>query len=149
METTPTTALRSDADLSNLATSNIGVIAEYAFSNPDSINGPFGTMRITLSSGAAQETATGEININTLWGLGTVTNLSFNGTAGFNGSTGYTTVNADSHGTITVRPNPPRYITAKVSISLQPGFQQGTLSVEGFFTGFTIKATAIHYISGN
>lgn len=87
----------------------------------------------------------GTVVINTLWGLGTVTNLSFNGPASFNGSTGYTTINAQGHGTITVRPDPPKYITAQITISLQPGFESGTLSVEGFFTDYAIQATAVHY----
>lgn len=143
------TTVQSNEDLSTLATANIGIQADYAFSNPYSINGPFGTLSLVLSAGATgQETGTGSIVINTLWGMGSVTNLGFSGPAAFDGSTGYTTITAEGHGTIAVRPNPPRYITAQISISLQPGFEEGTLSVEGFFTDFTIKATAIHYISG-
>lgn len=147
MASSSTAAVQSNDDLARLATGNIGVIAEYAFSNPYSINGPFGTLKLTLSAGAGQETAVGTVVINTLWGLGTVTNLSFNGPADFNGSTGYTTISAEGHGTITIRPNPPKYITAQIDISLQSGFEEGVLSVEGFFTDYPIKATAIHYIS--
>ena len=66
------------------------------------------------------ESATGEIKINTLWGLGSVTNLKFNGEAKFNGSTGITDVVAKGQGTITVRPNQPKYITANISASLAP-----------------------------
>ncbi|MET0393982.1 MAG: hypothetical protein ABW019_12610 [Chitinophagaceae bacterium] len=147
-QTQATVLTDSGEALSKLATGNIGVQADYAFSNPYSINGPFGTLSLTISAGTSAETAVGQVIINTLWGLGTVTQLSINGPATFNGSTGYTTISAEGHGTITVRPDPPKYITAQLSISLQPGFESGILSVEGFFTGFAIQATSIHYIDG-
>jgi len=148
MSSTEKTVINSNAELENLATGNIGVIAEYAFQNPYSINGPFGTMTITIKDQGDSESATGEVKINTLWGLGSVTNLKFNGEAKFNGSTGITDVVAKGQGTITVRPNPPKYITANISASLAPGFHEGSLTVEGFFQDFQIKATNIHYIKG-
>lgn len=146
MNTAEKTAINSNGELEGLATGNVGVIVEYAFQNPDSINGPFGTMEIVIKENGGSESASGEIKINTLWGLGSVTDLKFNGTAEFNPSTGYTTVVARGQGTITVRPNPPRYIAADIKASLEPGFHEGTLSVQGFFQNFTIKATSIKYI---
>ena len=131
----------SNNQLESLNTSEIGVTAQYAFHNPDSVNGPFGTMDLTIS---ADGDASGTVQINTLFGLGSVTNLTFTGTADFNGSTGYTTIDTVGHGTIIVRPNPPRHISAAIAISLEPGFQRGTMSVEGFFTNFTIIATSIN-----
>jgi hypothetical protein len=140
---TATSAIQSAADLENLPTADIGLHAKYAFSNPYSINGPFGTMDLVISYGNGQETASGAIVISTLWGLGTITQLTFSGPAQFNGSTGYTTFTAEGHGTITIRPNSPKAISTKISCSLKPGFEEGTLSVEGFFTDFTIKAISI------
>lgn len=145
MTPSSSTPIGSGTDLTQLATGAIAIQASYAFSNPYSINGPFGTLSLVLSAGTGQQTGAGTVVINTLWGLGTVTNLGFNGPAGFNGSTGYTTISAEGHGTITVRPDPPRYTTAQISISLQPGFEEGTLTVEGFFTDFPIKATSIQH----
>lgn len=141
----------SNNELEKLSTGDIGIIAEYAFQNPYSINGPFGTMKLTLSNDTVsnENIAIGTIKINTLWGLGSTTNLHFESTDDFNGSTGYTSINAESKGTITIRPNPPKLIRAKVNISLEPGFQEGTLSVEGFFQDFQVKATYVHYSNEN
>jgi len=144
------THVKSNQELEKLASGEVGIIAKYAFQNPYSINGPFGTLELTLSgNNSDKEVAVGEIEINTLWGLGSYTNLKFTGTGNFNGSTGYTGIQANSIGTITIRPNAPKPIKAKVNISLKPGFQEGTLSVEGFFSDFTIKATFVHYINKN
>lgn len=52
MAAAATTLVDSNTALGNLATGNISVIADYAFSNPYSINGPFGTLSLTLSSSA-------------------------------------------------------------------------------------------------
>ncbi|MGG8495640.1 hypothetical protein ACQY1Q_04430 [Tenacibaculum sp. TC6] len=141
------THIESNQELEKLASGTVSIIAKYAFQNPYSINGPFGTLELTITedSSSVTKNAFGDIVINTLWGLGSYTNLKFTGPAKFNGSTGYTSIEADSKGTITVRPNPPKSIEAKVSITLQPGFQEGTLSVEGFFSDFAIKATYVHY----
>lgn len=137
-------AVESNADLEQIVTQGIGVIAKYAFQNPYSINGPFGTMDLALTDGSSgTESASGEININTLFGLGSSTLLRFTGEAKFNGSTGYTQIDTVGEGYITVRPNPPRYIKAGISITLAPGLEKGTMSVEGFFSNFEIKATSI------
>ena len=144
------THVESNQELEKLTTGEVGIIAKYAFQNPYSINGPFGTLELTLSNnGTSKEIAVGQIDINTLWGLGSYTNLKFKGVGTFNASTGYTTILAESSGSITIRPNPPKHIEAKVKILLRPGFQEGTLSVEGFFSDFAIKATFVHYINGN
>ncbi|WP_428742957.1 hypothetical protein [Tenacibaculum sp.] len=144
------TYIESNQELEKLASGEVGIIAKYAFQNPYSINGPFGTLELSLSgNNTNKETAVGQIEINTLWGLGSYTNLKFTGIGVFNGSTGYTNIQANSSGAITVRPNPPKHIEAKVSISLKPGFQEGTLSVEGFFSDFAIKATFVHYVNEN
>jgi len=142
-----TTAVSSNNELENLATGDLNFTAEYAFNNPESINGPFGVMTLNISFNEAtgKEIAWGDIKINTLWGLGSVTNIHFGGPSAFDGSTGYTTINANGAGTITVFPNPPRYIKAKVGISLKPGLKDGTLSVEGFFEDFQIRATQVNY----
>ncbi|WP_299122179.1 hypothetical protein [uncultured Tenacibaculum sp.] len=147
MSTTIQSAVNSNTELEKLSNGDIGIIAEYAFQNPYSINGPFGTMELTLSSDHAsgENIAIGSIKINTLWGLGSSTNLHFDSVDKFNGSTGYTSINTEAKGSITVRPNPPKLIRAKVIISLEPGFHQGTISIEGFFSDFQIKATSIHY----
>lgn len=144
MSSSPNAIIQSNTDLTKLATSNVGLKADYAFSNPYSINGPFGTLSLTISEGSNQETAVGQVVINTLWGLGTVTNLSFNGPAAFDGSTDYTSISAEGHGTITVRPYPAKYLTAQISISLKSGFEEGTMSIQGFFTDFAIKATSVN-----
>ena len=47
------TAVESNADLEQLATQGLGVIAKYAFQNPYSINGPFGTMDLALTDGGS------------------------------------------------------------------------------------------------
>lgn len=151
MSTTIEKVVDSNKDLEKLAKGDISFIAEYAFQNPYSINGPFGNMKLTLSNddSSTNNVAIGTIKINTLWGLGSTTILNFQSTDNFNGSTGYTTIEAESKGTITVRPNPPKLIKAKVNISLKPGFQEGTLSVEGFFNEFEIKATDVQYLNKN
>lgn len=148
--TTEKTAIESNQELEKLASGDVKIIAKYAFQNPYSINGPFGTLNLTLSgSSSNQEIATGTIEINTLWGLGSYTNLTFNGSGNFNPSTGYTSIQGNGAGSITVRPNTPHHIEAKVTIELKPGFQEGTLSVEGFFDNFDIKATSVHYLNEN
>ncbi|CAL2101911.1 conserved protein of unknown function [Tenacibaculum sp. 190130A14a] len=146
METTvQKTLVNSNKELEQLSSGAIQIIAEYAFQNPDSINGPFGTLKLTLS----EDNAIGEIKISTLWVMGSTTLLNFNGPSHFNPSTGYTTINAASKGTISIVPNPPKPISAEVSITLNPGLKEGELTVEGFFSNFKIKATHIQYLSNN
>lgn len=146
METTVQKSLiNSNEELEQLSSETIQIIAEYAFHNPYSINGPFGTLKLTLS----EKNAIGEIKISTLWGMGSTTVLNFTSITNFNPSTGYTTINAEAKGIISIFPNPPKSINAQVNISLNPGLKEGELSVEGFFTNFTIKATNIHYLGNN
>lgn len=136
----------SNTQLEGLSNTPIGISAEYTFSNPYSINGPFGNFTVILSAtGKENEHASGVINIYTLFGLGSTTHLIYSGKAEFNGSTGYTTIQTTARGEITVRPNPPRHLTTEVTISLAPGFHEGEISIEGFGT-FPCKATKIHYI---
>lgn len=106
---------------------------EYTFSTADSINAASGSFTILISDKiGGTETASGEMNIRTLWGLGTSTKLNYQGKADFNGSTGYTTVKGEGQGIMIYDFNQKRVIKASILISLAPGFKTGTLTVEGF-----------------
>lgn len=130
--------INSHEALDALGSGHIVYTGDYAFNNPDSINGPFGTFHFVLTSTGD---TSGNMVINTLFGLGSVTNLVYQGTSKWNPSTGYTSVTAVGKGTITVRPNPPRPITAKIDMELEADFQHGTVSIEGFGK-FPCHATA-------
>lgn len=141
----------SNTGLEKLSNSEIQLIAEYSFQNPNSINGPFGSMLLTLSknSDSNQNIAVGKIKINTLFGLGSTTILNYQSKSTFNPSTGYTNINTEGKGTISILPNPSKYIEAEITILLEPGLKNGTLSVEGFFSNFKVKATSVHFYNEN
>lgn len=137
--------LKTKEDLLKLSNTNVGVIAEYSFQT--TLNGPFGTFSVTLlGDDVKSDSASGTIQINTIFLAGAQTNLVYMGEATFNGSTGYTTVKAPAQGSITVRPNPPQGIKTNVTISIAPGFHTAELSVEGFFDNVEAHATSITYI---
>lgn len=142
MTTTAATNVQSHDDVTQLATGKIILQAKYGFANPYSINGPFGTLEVTLLEDASGTSAIGKVTIQTLYGMGSETNLQYDGPATSNGSTGYTSVSALGKGTMSAWPNPPKAITAEIAFDLAPTFKTGTLSVEGFFEGYTLTPTA-------
>ncbi|MNE10950.1 hypothetical protein D3C87_32740 [compost metagenome] len=143
MITDNATAVQSNEELAKLADGKVVVVARYSFQNPYSINGPFGSLEVTLLEEPAGQTAVGKVTIQTLFGMGTETNLQYSGPSDFNPSTGYTSVKAIGKGTMNAWPNPPKPITTEVSFTLAPGFKSGTLSVDGFFQGFALTATLV------
>lgn len=128
-------SINSNSDLAKLTTTDIVIDCKYSFSNPDSINGPFGTVDIIISDSGM---ASGVLNIQTLFGMGSFTILHFANRLRYNGSTGYSSIQAQGTGTIVVRPNPARHITEEISISLAPDYENGTISVTGFFSDFKL-----------
>lgn len=146
MITEKAAAVQSNEELAKLADGQVVLQAEYSFMNPYSINGPFGTLNVTLTDESTGQGAIGQISIQTLFGMGTKTSLQFNSTSNFNPSTGYTTVNAVGKGTITAWPDPPKPITANINLALAPGFKAGTLTVEGFFQDYALTVMTLHAI---
>lgn len=143
MTTDNATAVQSHEELVKLADGKILVQAKYSFQNPYSINGPFGTLNVTLTEDSSGQSAIGSVTIQTLFGMGTETTLQYSGAANFNPSTGYTNVTAVGKGVMHAWPNPDRPVTAKMNFELAPGFKSGTLTVEGFLQGYTLTATSI------
>lgn len=143
MSTATSSAVQSHENLTELATGTIEMKARYSFQNPNSINGPFGTLDVTLINEAGVQAAFGTVTINTLFGMGSETHLVYAAPSHFNPSTGYTNVSAEGKGTITIWPNPAKAISAEIDYALAPGFKSGTLSVEGFFEGFTLTPVSI------
>lgn len=135
--------VQSDEELAKLADGKILLQAKYSFQNPYSINGPFGTLNVTLMEESNGQSAVGIITIQTLFGMGSETILQYSGNAEFNGSTGYTSVKTTGKGTMHAWPNPPKPITTGIQFALSPGFKSGTLSVDGFFQGFELTAISI------
>jgi hypothetical protein len=134
------TAICTNEDnLRGLSDAKILFAGDYAFSNPSSINGPFGTFALAVST---NNQAHGTMTINTLWGMGTVTQLVYQGTSAFNGSTGYTTVTAKGVGTVSIFPNPPIHIAVDITIALAPGLAAGQVTVSRYFTALPCKATS-------
>ncbi len=82
------TAVQSNEELAKLADGTVALQAKYSFQNPYSINGPFGTLNVTLLNEPAGQSAIGQVTIQTLFGLGTETTLQYNGPSAFNPSTG-------------------------------------------------------------
>lgn len=144
METTQSTAVQSHADVTKLASGKVVLQATYSFMNPYSINGPFGTLDVTYLQDASGLSAIGTVKIQTLFGMGSLTSLQYNGPVTANGSTGYTSVSAEGKGVMNAWPNPPQAITAEVAFSLSPTFESGTLSVEGFFEGYALTPTSVN-----
>ncbi len=101
--------------------------AEYTFNNPESINGPFGSFTLIIIEESGQYYSSGEMNIRTLFGLGSSTTLYFTGTADFNGSTGITTVNANGYGIVSIPLQGDYPVIEEVEIQLNPGFKTGTV----------------------
>lgn len=142
MSTTAATSVQSHEEVTQLASGNVVLQAKYGFANPYSINGPFGTLEVTITEDAAGMTAFGKVTIQTLYGMGTETTFQYSGPATFNGSTGYTSVSTQGKGIMYAWPNPPKPITAEIAFDLAPTFKSGTLSVEGFFEGYALTPTA-------
>ncbi|MES2554714.1 MAG: hypothetical protein V4604_01110 [Bacteroidota bacterium] len=143
MTTDNATAVQSHEDVTKLADGKVLVQAKYSFQNPYSINGPFGTLNVTLTEDASGQGVIGNVTIQTLFGMGTETTLQYNGTAVFNPSTGYTNANAVGKGVMHAWPNPDRPVTAKMNFELAPGFKSGTLTVDGFLQDYALTATSI------
>lgn len=143
MTTENATGVQSHEDVINLANGTVLLQAKYSFQNPYSINGPFGTLSVTLMEDASGQSAIGEVVIQTLFGMGTLTTLQYNGPATVNGSTGYTSVTAVGKGVMHAWPNPDKPVTAKINFSLAPTFKSGTLTVEGFLDEYALTATSI------
>lgn len=144
MTQTASTFVQSHDEVTQLAAGTISLQATYSFQNPYSINGPFGSIDLTITSTpSGLEAAFGDLTIQTLFGVGTLTKLHYTGTASFNGSTGYTTVKAEGIGTINSYPDHPKPVKAAIQLSLAPGFQSGTITVQGFLSGFALTPTSL------
>lgn len=142
MITDNATAVQSNEELAKLAEGKVLVVAKYSFQNPFSINGPFGTLDVTISVDSTGQTAVGKVAIQTLFGMGTETNLQYDGTAIVSG-TGSTSVKTLGKGTITAWPDPPKPIAAEISFTLASGYESGTISVSGFFDGFALMPISV------
>lgn len=141
MITDNATAVQSNEDLAKLANGTVLVVAKYSFQNPYSINGPFGTLEVTISEDSTGQTAVGKVTIQTLFGMGTETNLQYDGSAKVN--SGITFVKTLGKGTITAWPDPPKPIAAEISFSLAAGYESGAISVSGFFDGFALMPISV------
>ncbi len=141
MITDNATAVQSNEDLAKLAEGTVLLVAKYSFQNPFSINGPFGTLEVTISEDSTGQTAVGKVAIQTLFGMGTETNLQYDGSATVN--SGVTFVKTLGKGTITAFPDPPKPIAAEISFSLASGYESGTISVSGFFDGFALMPISV------
>ena len=141
MITDNATAVQSNEDLAKLADGTVLVVAKYSFQNPYSINGPFGTLEVTISENSTGQTAVGKVAIQTLFGMGTETNLQYDGAATVN--SGVTFVNTLGKGTITAFPDPPKPIAAEISFTLASGYESGSISVSGFFDGFALMPISV------
>jgi hypothetical protein len=148
---TETKFITSKSEIEGLMGGTLAFSAAYAFNNPESINGPFGTILLELyvDDATQKEMCLGEIKINTLWGLGTITDLHFTGPVTFNGSTGYSTLTANAFGSFAMLPDLPQYVSTKLNITLKPGVKEGSLTVDGFLENFPIKVTKIIYNRNN
>jgi hypothetical protein len=143
MSTENATAVQSHEAVTKLANGKVLVEAKYSFQNPYSINGPFGTLQVTLMEDASGQSAIGEVVIHTLFGMGSETTLQYDAPATVNGSTGYTSVKAIAKGIMRAWPDKPRAITTAMNFDLAPGFKSGTLTVDGFLQGYTLTATSV------
>ncbi|MNU83557.1 hypothetical protein D3C71_732590 [compost metagenome] len=144
MITDNATAVQSNEELAKLADGNVLVQAKYSFQNPFSINGPFGTLDVTISEDSTGQTAVGKVAIQTLFGMGTETNMQYDGSAVVNSATGSTSVKTLGKGTITAWPDAPKPIAAEISFTLASGYESGTISVSGFFDGFALMPISVH-----
>jgi hypothetical protein len=148
MDQQPATSVQSHEEVTQLAVGHVLLEATYSFMNPYSINGPFGTLQLTItapppSSNPGPTVAFGTVTIQTIFGLGSTTKLQYNGTSSFNGSTGYTTVTAQGVGTMNSFPDHAKPVQAAIQLAIQPGYKSGTITVEGFLSGFTLTATSL------
>ncbi len=138
----------SHEDIVSLAQGKILFQGEYTFYTPSSINAASGNFTLLLSDNPDGSTAaSGEMNIQTLWGLTTKTTLHYLGIVDFNGSTGYTTVKGEGQGIMIYDFNKKRSIKAAILITLEPGLKKGKLTVEGF--GQDMPCTATHVLEDN
>jgi hypothetical protein len=143
MSTNAVTSIQSHEDVVKLGNGTVALEAKYSFNNPYSINGPFGTVDVTLLDEPELQSAVGTVNIQTLYGMGSLTTLHYTGTTAYDGSTGITTIIALGKGTMSAWPNPKKAVTAKIKMTLSPGFGSGTLTVEGFLQDYTLTATSV------
>ena len=122
--------ITSVKDLNALADGLVDFFGSFAFHNPDSINGPFGTFNLTI----AGDKAFGTVNINTLFEIGAKCNLAYTGTATADGSTGYINVVAAGTGTIeSGLDTDKRAFTSEIKIALAPDRSTGTITVVKFW----------------
>ncbi|MCG8331367.1 MAG: hypothetical protein MI974_26990 [Chitinophagales bacterium] len=130
-------------DIISLAKGKVMFQGEYTFYTPGSINAPSGNFSLLISGNPdGSNTASGVMTIRTLWGVGTMTTLHYQGTVSFDGSTGYTTIKAEGHGVMIYDFNKKRTIQANILIVLEPGLKNGKLTVEGF--GQDMPCTLTH-----
>ncbi|MBL4605647.1 MAG: hypothetical protein JKY02_08325 [Flavobacteriaceae bacterium] len=138
----------SHEDIVSLAKGEVLFQGEYTFYTPGSINAASGNFSLLISTNSdGSTTASGEMNIQTLWGLTTKTTLHYQGKADFNSSTGYTTVKGEGHGVMIYDFNKKRTIKASILIILKPGLKNGKLTVEGF--GQEMPCTVSSIIESN
>lgn len=148
--------LKGKPYITNIIPSNssnvFGIVAQYYFYTPSSINANSGTLNLTIIANDSyqEEKASGKISIQSLLGLGTRTEIEFSELpTSFNSSTGYTTVKGKAKGTYRDGFNQPEKIEAEITISLHPGFKDGNLTVNGFLENIPIKADYVHYLNEN
>ena len=109
-----------------------GAFYEYSFSNPDSINGPFG--KFSLYTGDNLITG-GNLEITTLFGIGTSIELVFVAEFKFDANTGYTAIRGQGIGHINQFSHEPKAFVTTVKILLDAGMQDGSITVDDFFEG--------------
>ena len=95
----------------------------FSFSNPDSINGPFGTLQLELPSTSGD--VSGEVTIDTLFGLGTETKLDTTGTCDDNQDL---ICKMEGKGYLTSIGNPPKPVTMAMTLDLDSSRDKGFIS---------------------
>lgn len=113
----------------------------YSFHTRNSINQPQGTFNLTILEMPSGTDAVGNMEVTTLWGNTTHTSLNYHGTAEFNSSTGYTTVNGVGKGIMTFNFNEKRPLVTNINISLQPGMKEGEMSIEALGENMSCRLT--------
>lgn len=123
--------VRNQKDIENLARES-GAFYEYSYSNPESINGPFGKFSLYIGDNLITG---GNLEITTLFGLGTTIELVFVGECKFDAGTGYTSIRAQGVGHVNQFGHEPKAFVTTIKILLDPGMQDGSITVDDFLEG--------------
>jgi hypothetical protein len=138
----PTTG-ESHHEIYDLADGDIIVQAKYGYHNPMNVNGPLGSVELILIEVASGKSALGEIVIQSLYGAGVKTKLQFDGLLSVNESTGLVNVTATGKGLMLAFQTKPQVVNATLLIELNPGYESGTVHVDGLLSGYALTATSV------